>query len=82
MPQQARPGRLRYLPDAEEAQDMVDAVGIEIARHHLQAALPPGVAVLGHCLPVVGWEAPVLSFCGEVIGWGADLHIKVEQIGM
>ena len=35
MPQQARLGGLRYLPNAEEAQDMVDAVSIEIAGHHL-----------------------------------------------
>ena len=61
MSQQSRFGCLWNLPDAEEAQDMVDAVGIEIARHHLQAALPPSVAVLGHRLPVVGREAPVLS---------------------
>ena len=61
---------------------MVNSVCIEIAGHHLQAALPPSVAVLGHRLPVVGREAPVLSFGGEVIWRGTNLHVKVEQIGM
>ena len=61
---------------------MVDAVGIEIARHDLQATLPPSVVVLGHRLPIVGWETPILSFGGKIIGRCAHLHIEVEQFGM
>ena len=79
---QPRLGRFWNLPNAEEAQDMVDAVGAEIAGHHLQAALPPSITVLGHRFPVVGWEAPVLTLGGEVVGRGTNLHVKVKQVGM
>ena len=56
------------LPDAEEAEDVVDAESVEIARHLLQPRLPPGVVVLGHLLPVIGREAPVLTVAAEVVG--------------
>ena len=82
MSQQSRLGGFGNLPDAEKAQDVVDTVGVEIASHHLQAALPPSVAVLGHCLPVVGRKAPILTLGGEVVGRRAHLLVKVEQIGM
>ena len=82
MSQQARLGRFGDFPNAEETKDMIDAVGVEIAGHHLQAATPPGVVVFGHCCPVVGREAPILSLGSEVIGRGSNLHVKVEQIGM
>ena len=33
-----------------------------------------------HCLPVVGWEPPVLACGAESIGWCSGLSVKVEQV--
>ena len=65
MPHQAALFRLGDLPDAEEAQDVVDAESVEVLGHGAQAGLPPGIAVLGHRIPVVGREAPVLAVFRE-----------------
>ncbi len=46
-----------HLPDAEEAQDVVDAVGVEVLGHVRQAAPPPQVAVFRHLLPGGGRDA-------------------------
>ena len=70
------------LPDAEEAQDVVDAVGIEVLGHLHKACLPPGKAVLGHLLPIVGREAPVLTHHREIIGRSTRRRVHVEELGI
>nr|GFD58534.1 hypothetical protein [Tanacetum cinerariifolium] len=65
----------RHFPDAEKAQDVVDAQHVKIAGQVAQALLPPGVVVRGHALPVVGGEAPVLAGGREVVGRGAGLLV-------
>ncbi len=70
--------RHRNLPDAEESEHVVDAVGVEILRHLAEAAHPPLTAVLHHLVPVVGGEAPVLSVFAEGIGRSACLPVEVE----
>ena len=73
-------GLIRYgdLPDTEEAQHVVDTVGIEIFGHLTEAAHPPRTAVLQHLVPVVGGEAPVLTISRERIGWRSSLTVQVE----
>ena len=65
----------RNFPDTEEAQNMVNAVGIEIFRHILETAYPPGTVVLQHLIPVIGGEAPVLTVGRERIGRRTSLSI-------
>ena len=60
----------------------MNSFGVEIAAHLAQARLPPGEVVLGHLLPVVGREAPVLSVGAEEIGRGAGGGVEVEQFRM
>ncbi len=67
------------LPDAEEAEDMVYAVGVEIVAHLAQTRLPPGKARLLHLVPVVSGEAPVLAVGAEGIRRCTGLHIKVKE---
>ena len=50
-----------YLPYPEEAQHVVDAVGVEEPCHVGETAYPPLAAVFHHLVPVVGRQAPVLS---------------------
>ena len=81
VPQEPRALCARYLPDAEEAEDMVDAEGVEVAGLTLEALAPPAeVAFLLHTLPVVRGEAPVLPVGSEVIGWGACGLLCVEEM--
>ena len=68
----------RNFPNAEEAQHVVDAVGVEILRHLAEALFPPQAAVGYHLFPVVGGESPVLTVGGERIGWCASLAVEVE----
>ncbi|MBR4822069.1 MAG: 4-alpha-glucanotransferase, partial [Bacteroidales bacterium] len=82
MPHQAALLRHGNLPDAEESQDMVDAECVEVLRHLAQAALPPRIVILGHLVPVVGRESPVLPVHGKRIRRCAALRIHVEQVGM
>ena len=70
------------LPDAEEAENMVDAVGIEELRHVRETAHPPGTVVFEHLVPVVGGESPVLSVSGEVIRGCSCLSVQVEITGL
>ncbi len=67
-----------YLPDAEETQDVVDAVGVEVFGHIAEAAYPPLAAVLEHLIPVVGGEAPVLTVDREGVGRCTSLTVEVE----
>ena len=81
VPQEARALRAWHLPDAEEAEDMVDAEGVEVAGLTLEALAPPAeVAFLLHTLPVVRGEAPVLPVGSEVIGRGACGLLGVEEM--
>ena len=68
----------RNFPDAEEAEYVVDAVGIEILCHVPEAVDPPLAAVLDHFVPVVSRKSPVLSVYGEVIGRSTCLAVEVE----
>ena len=68
----------RYLPNAEETEYVVDAVGIEELRHVLEATHPPLTTVFEHLVPVVGREAPVLTVDREVIGRRTGLSVEVE----
>ena len=73
-------GMHRYLPDAEEAQNVVYTIGVEVLCHLAEAAHPPRIAILLHHIPVVGREAPVLPVDREVIGWGTCLTVHVEVV--
>ena len=73
-------GMRRNFPDAEESEDVVDAVGGEVFGHLAEAFLPPQVVVLFHHVPIVGRESPVLSVGREGIGWCARLSVHVEVI--
>ena len=70
------------LPDAEETEHMVYAVGIEELRHLAEAAYPPQATILQHLVPVVGGEAPVLTIGRERIGWRTGLSGEVEVFGL
>ena len=68
------------LPNAEESEDMVDAVSVEIFVHLAQPLLPPGKAGLGHLVPVIGRETPVLAVGAEGIRRSPRLHVEVEEL--
>ena len=82
MTQQATPGVTGNLPDAEEAQQMVDTVGIEIVGHLGETLCKPMVALGCHGTPVIGGEAPVLSVARKGIGRGTGLTLQAEKTGM
>ena len=82
VPLEAAPTGNGNLPDAEPADDVVYAEGIEIPAHDAQAALPPGVPVGLHSLPVIGGEAPVLAIGAEIIGRSPGRAVQVEQFRM
>src|SRR5690606_2592059 len=67
----------RNAPYAEETQYVIDAKCIEVITHLSEALFPPCESILLHALPVVGWELPVLSHCGEVIRRSSGLRIHV-----
>ena len=69
------------FPNAEEAEHVVDAVGVEVFCHFAEAFHPPGAAVGYHFIPVVGGEAPVLTVGGEGIGRCTRLAVEVEVAG-
>mmetsp|Transcript_28978 Transcript_28978/g.94410 ORF Transcript_28978/g.94410 Transcript_28978/m.94410 type:complete len:471 (+) Transcript_28978:2558-3970(+) len=78
--QQARNPRHGDGPDAEEAEDVVDAVGLEVKRHVLQTSPPPAEAVSAHGVPVVGGEAPVLANGAEGVGGRTRRAVQLEQV--
>ena len=67
---------IRYLPDTEESQHMIDTDGIEILLHPAQAMTEPSRQLRA---PPVGREAPVLSVQRESIGRCSRLGIQMEQ---
>ena len=80
VPQQPRVLCAWHLPDAEEAQDVVNAEGVEVASLLLKALLPPAEVLRLHRCPVVGGEAPVLSIGSEVIRGRPCRLLGVEQV--
>lgn len=72
---------MRNLPNAEEAENVVDAIGGEIGRHLCKTLFPPPIVVTAHRLPVVGGETPVLSVDGKGIGRRTGLAVEVKQVG-
>ena len=68
----------RNLPNAEEAQDVVDTIGIEILGHLHEASLPPRIAIFGHLRPIVGREAPILAHHREIIGRSTRRRVHIE----
>ena len=67
MAQHAVDGINWYLPDAEEAEYVVDANGVEILLHVSQSAAEPFDQFRS---PMVGGESPVLPMSREDVGWG------------
>ncbi len=72
---------LGHLPNTEKAENMVDTIGIEAVLHLAEALAPPCVAVLGHLIPIVGRETPILAAQREVIGGRTRRGVAVEQLG-
>ena len=72
----------RNLPDAEETENMVDAVSVEVFRHLAETCFPPCEAVAVHLFPVVCRETPVLTEDREVIRRCACLAVHVEELGI
>ena len=58
LPEQAGELSLRDPPDAEEAQHVIDAEGVEELARLLQAVLPPAVPSCPETFPVVRWGSP------------------------
>ena len=77
---QARLLRNGDFPDAEEAQHMVDTIGIKELCHLAETTYPPRATVLQHLVPVVGGEAPVLAIGRERIGGRTSLTVQVEVL--
>mmetsp|Transcript_37173 Transcript_37173/g.91125 ORF Transcript_37173/g.91125 Transcript_37173/m.91125 type:complete len:237 (-) Transcript_37173:85-795(-) len=61
---------------------MIDAVRVEVLRHGAQSLPPPRVVVLGHHLPVVRREAPILARHSKSVGRRASLEVHVVQLGL
>jgi len=80
--QQTSHGVFGNFPDAEETEDVVDAVSIHIQGHVSETPLPPVVIVLSHACPVIRGEAPVLSGRRKAVRRGAHLYAGVEQFGL
>ena len=71
---------VRHLPDPEEAEDVIDPIGIEVMTELREPRTPPGVVVLLHDLPVVGGKSPVLALHGEGVRRRAGLRVHLEQM--
>ena len=78
--QQSMHGIHRDFPDAEESQNVVDAVGVKVFSHLLETFHPPFITVVLHHIPVIGGETPVLPVDREIIGWSTGLSVEVEII--
>ena len=70
----------RDFPNTEEAEHVVDAIGIKELRHILEAAGPPLATVLQHLIPVVGRESPILTIHREIIRWSTRLTVQIEVL--
>ena len=82
MSEESALGVSRYLPYAEEAQQMVDTVGIEIVGHLGEALSKPVVTLGCHSTPIVSGEAPVLPVSSKSIGRSTGLTLQAEESGM
>ena len=70
----------RNFPDSEETEYVVYSEEVEIFGHLLHPRLPPGIAVLGHFVPVVGREAPVLTVSRESIRRCTCAGVHIEKM--
>ncbi|MPM52674.1 hypothetical protein SDC9_99434 [bioreactor metagenome] len=70
----------RDLPNAEKAQNMIDAVSIKIIRHFTESIFPPGVALLFYRKPIVSGKSPILPEEGKIIRRRTGLRIHIEKI--
>ena len=59
---------------------MVDSICIEILVHLAESLLPPSESRLGHLVPVIGRETPVLPVLGEGIRRCPSLGIKIVEL--
>ena len=57
---------------------MVDAVGIKVLLHILEATHPPLTTVCNHAFPVVCRKSPVLSIYRESIWWSTGLRVEMK----
>jgi len=69
------------FPNSVPAEDVIDTEGVEESTHVFEALLPPFEVIFSHEVPVVSWEAPVLTGFGESIGWSACGCVHVEEAG-
>mmetsp|Transcript_6139 Transcript_6139/g.8567 ORF Transcript_6139/g.8567 Transcript_6139/m.8567 type:complete len:233 (+) Transcript_6139:1141-1839(+) len=58
---------------------MINSESGEVLGHMSQPLSPPAVVIFGHLVPVVSWEAPVLSIFREKIWRSTSLLFKSEQ---
>ena len=66
------------FPDSEESKNMIDSEGIEIFAHFPQALFPPPITILGHLIPIICREPPILAISGESIWRRSCLGIEIE----
>src|SRR6186713_389437 len=67
----------RYTPYSKKPKNMIDAESVKIVTHLLKSLVPPFKMVLLHFLPVIGWEAPILTFYCEIIRWRPRLLVHI-----
>ena len=85
MAQQSEDGLLRNLPDAEEAQHMVYADGIEVLFHPAQTLSEPSgkwKKGSGRSLPIIGRESPILSVLRETVWRRTGRSVETEELWM
>ena len=68
---------LRDFPHPEKAQNVIDAVGMEVLLHVLKAATPPAAPILVHLAPVVRRKPPVLLR----VAWRTCILVEFEEVG-
>ena len=59
---------------------MVNTISCKVFGHLAETFLPPQIVVLFHDIPIVCWEAPILSVGRECIGWCSRLSVHVEVV--
>jgi hypothetical protein len=79
MPEQICPS-YRNAPYPEEPKHVIDPESIKIITHLDEALVPPVKMILGHLLPVVRRETPILSLHCKRIRRRASLELHVVQI--
>ncbi len=82
VPQQSTLGIAGYLPNAEEAKQVIDTVGIEVVGHLSKALSKPFVTFCCHGTPIIGRKSPILTIACEGIGWSTSLAFETEETRM